>query len=205
MGMKFTQVRADTFETIQINAAIILSDFDPSDGSYDKTDIIGATTGGSSFSSNLETSDFGEDIDNVPGRTKQLARVQSFDPTLSTTFVTVDTDLGNKLTAAADIDGTDATHIVPRNTLSDSDFGDIWLVGDYSDKNGTTNGGFVAIHIKNALNTGGFEWQTTKDGKGQFSAEFHGHYDIDDIDDIPFEIYIKAGTAEPTTAGGTGA
>lgn len=201
MGMKFTQVRADTFETIQINAAIILSDFDPSDGSYDKTDIIGATTGGSSFSSNLETSDFGEDIDNVPGRTKQLARVQSFDPTLSTTFVTVDTDLGNKLVAAADIDGTDTTHIVPRNTLSDSDFGDIWLVGDYSDKNGTTNGGFVAIHIKNALNTGGFEWQTTKDGKGQFSAEFHGHYDIDDIDDIPFEIYIKAGTAEPTTTG----
>ncbi|MBR0340742.1 MAG: hypothetical protein IJH64_00555 [Oscillospiraceae bacterium] len=204
MGMKFTQVRADTFETIQINAAIILNDFDPSDGSYDKTDIIGATTGGSSFSANLETTDFGEDIDNVPGRTKQLARVQSFDPTLTTTFVTVDTALGRTLTAAADISGTDTTHIIPRNTLSDSDFGDIWLVGDYSDKNGTTNGGFVAIHIKNALNTGGFEWQTTKDGKGQFSAEFHGHYDIDDIDDIPFEVYIKAGTAEPTTTG-TGA
>lgn len=197
MGMKFTQVRADTFETIQINAAIILNNFTPATGTYEKTAIIGSTTGGSTFNSNMSTTDFGEDIDNVPANTKQLKRVQSFDPTLTTTFVTVNTALGKKLVAAADIDSTDTTKIVPRNTLSDDDFGDIWLVGDYSDKNGATNGGFVAIHIKNALNLGGFQWQTTKDGKGQFAAEFHGHYDIDNIDDVPFEIYIKAGAAEP--------
>lgn len=197
--MKYTQVRADTFESIQINAAILLSDFTPETGAYEKTAIIGATTGGSQFNSNPTFVDFGEDVDNVPPNTKQLKRVQYYDPTLTTTFVTADTALGKKLVAAADIDGT--THIIPRASLSVTDFGDIWLVGDYSDKNGTTNGGFVAIHIKNALNTGGFQWQTGKDEKGQFAAEFHGHYDLDDIDDQPFEIYIKAGTAEPTTGG----
>lgn len=196
--MKYTQVRADTFESIQINAAILLNSFTPATGAYETTAIIGATSGGSQFNSNPTFVDFGEDVDNVPPNTKQLKRVQYYDPTLSTTFITADTALGKKLVAAADIDTTNTAHIVPRASLSDADFGDIWLVGDYSDKNGATNGGFVAIHIKNALNQGGFQWQTGKDEKGQFSAEFHGHYDIENIDDQPFEVYIKAGTAEPT-------
>ena len=46
-----------------------------------------------------------------------------------------------------------------------------------------------------ALNTAGVQLQTTKNGKGQFAFEFHGHYDIDDIDTVPFEVYVKAGTA----------
>lgn len=196
--MKFTQVRADTFESIQINAAIILNAFTPATGTYEKTAIIGATTGGSQFNSNPEFVDFGEDVDNVPPNTKQLKRVQSYDPTLTTNFVAMDTPLGKKLTAAADIDSKDTTHIIPRASLSVDDFGDIWIVGDYSDKNGATNGGFIAIHIKNALNLGGFQWQTGKNEKGQFAAEFHGHYDIENVDDQPFEIYIKAGTDEPT-------
>ena len=122
--------------------------------------------------------------------------MQSYDPTLSTTFVTIDNKLGQKLVAAADLETEKETHIIPRGSLTVEDFSDIWLVGDYSDKNGTKNGGFVAIHIMDALNTGGFQWQTGKDEKGQFAAEFHGHYDIENIDKMPFEIYIQAGTAE---------
>lgn len=194
---KFTQVRADTFENIQINAGIILSEFTPSTGTFDKKDIIGATTGGLSFNSNLETVDFGEDVDNVPANTWQLKRVTQFSPVVSGTFVTVDTTLGKMLVAAVDADGQDTTHIIPSNLLDQGDFNDIWIVGDYSDKNGATNGGFVAIHIKNAFSTGGFQWQSTKNGKGQFAFEFTGHYNLDDVDDQPFEIYIKAGTAEP--------
>lgn len=194
---KFTQVRADTFENIQINAGIILSDFTPSTGTFDKKDIIGATTGGLSFNSNLETVDFGEDVDNVPANTWQLKRVTQFSPVVSGTFVTVDTTLGKMLVAAAKADGQDTTHIIPTNLLDQSSFNDIWIVGDYSDKNGTVNGGFVAIHVKNAFSTGGFQWQSTKNGKGQFAFEFTGHYNLDDVDDQPFEIYIKAGSAEP--------
>lgn len=114
---KFTQVRADTFENIQINAGIILSDFTPSTGTFDKTDIIGATTGGLAFNSNLETVDFGEDVDNVPANTWQLKRVTQFSPVVSGTFVTVDTALGKMLVAAAEADGQDTTHIIPSNLL----------------------------------------------------------------------------------------
>ena len=38
--------------------------------------------------------------------------------------------------------------VTPRNDVLETDFADIWWVGDYSDKNGDTNGGYVAIHNK---------------------------------------------------------
>lgn len=195
---KYTQVRADTFDSIQINAGVLLNNFTPATGTYQKTDIIGATNGGNSFNSNPSFVDYGEDIDNVPANTKQLKRISSYNPVLAGTFVAMDTPLGKKLIAAADIDSEDSTHIIPRASLSEEDFSDIWLVGDYSTKNGAKNGGFVAIHVKNALSTGGFQWQTAKDGKGQFAYEFTGHYDLEDIDDIPFELYIKTGSNEGT-------
>lgn len=200
---RYTQVPVDTFQNIQINAGVVLRAFDPVSGVYSKSDIIGATTGGNSFSSNPTYSDYFADVDNVPENTKQGKRIDSYDPALSTNFVTVGTALGKALIGAADIDTDNTTHIIPRNQLKEEDFADIWLVGDYSDKNGNTNGGYVAIHIKNALNTGGFQFQSTKNGKGQFSADFHGHYDIEDIDDMPFEIYIKSGADELTIQVGT--
>lgn len=196
---KFTQVRTDTWESIQINAGVLVSSFDPATGTYTKSNILGATNGGVSFNSNPEFVDYGEDIDNVPANTKQLKRIQSYNPELSGTFTVVDTALGKKLIAAADIDSQNDSHIIPRNSLTDADFGDIWLVGDYSTKNGNSNGGFVAVHVKNALSTGGFQWQTTKDGKGQFAFTFEGHYDLDNIDDIPFEMYVKDGSDEDIT------
>ena len=194
---KYTQVRADAFESIQINAGILLSSFNPSSGAYSRANIIGTTTGGVNFNANMETIDYGEDMDNVPSNTYQLKRVSQFAPTMSGNFITVNSALGKKLVAAGDLIGSSGTHIVPKNLLSASDFSDLWLVGDYSDKNGNVSGGFVAIHIKHAFNNAGFQIQTTKNGKGQFAFEFVGHYDMDDIDDMPFEIYIQSGDDEP--------
>ena len=117
---------------------------------------------------------------------------------MSGNFVTVDTALGKDLVGAADIDKSDATKIVPRNDVQADDFQDLWWIGDYSDKNGNTNGGYVAIHMLNGLSTGGFQIQSTSRGKGQFAFEFTGHYSIEAQDTVPFEVYIKTGTDEPT-------
>lgn len=196
---KFTQVRTDTWESIQINAGVLVSTFDPATGTYTKSNILGATNGGVSFNTNPEFVDYGEDIDNVPANTKQLKRIKSYSPELSGTFTVIDTALGKKLIAAADIDSQNDAHIIPRENLTTTDFGDIWLVGDYSTKNGNVNGGYVAIHVKNALSTGGFQWQTSKDGKGQFAFTFTGHYDLENMDDIPFEMYVKDGASDDIT------
>ena len=115
---------------------------------------------------------------------------------MSGSFVTVDASLAKRLIGTADISGSDDSRVVPRNDLDSDDFVDLWWVGDYSDENGDTNGGFVAIHMMNSLSTGGFSIQSASRGKGQFSFEFTGHYSIADQSVVPFEVYVKSGTAE---------
>ena len=194
--MKFTKIPSDTFQKLQINAGILTTDFTPATGTIGEAGQIGATTGGVNFTATPTFSDFGEDIDNCPKNMKELKKLDSWEAKMSGTFVNADTAIAKRLCGAADIGTSDTTKITPRNDLSSADFGDIWLVGDYSDKNGETNGGFIAIKLINALSTGGFQLQTSDKSKGQFAFEFTGHYSMSVQDTVPFEIYIKAGTEE---------
>lgn len=194
--MKFTKIPSDAFQKLQINAGVLTTDFTPATGTIGAAGQIGATTGGVNFAATPTYSDYGEDIDNCPKNMKELKKLESWEAKMSGTFVNADTAIAKSLCGAADIDKTDTTKIVPRNDLTDSDFDDIWLVGDYSDKNGEENGGFIAIHMMNALSTGGFQLQTADKAKGQFAFEYTAHYSMSAQDKVPFEIYIKAGTAE---------
>ena len=194
--MRFTKIPSDAFQKLQINAGILTTDFTPSTGAIGAAGQIGATTGGVSFTATPTYSDYGEDIDNCPKNMKELKKLESWEATISGTFVNADTAIAKMLVGAADIGTPDTTKITPRNDVLESDFETIWLVGDYSDKNGETNGGFIAIKLINALSTGGFQIQTADKAKGQFAFTFTGHYSMDAQDTPPFEIYIKAGTAE---------
>ena len=194
--MKFTQIPTDTFENLQMNAGILLDEFTPLTGVIGN--IIGATTGGINFTATPTYSDYGEDIDNCPKNMKELKKLDSWEATLSGTFASVSASLAKTLIGAADADKSDATHIIPRNDILETDFQDIWWVGDYSNLNGDTNGGFCAVHLINALSTGGFQIQSTDKAKGQFAFSFTGHYSMDDQSRVPFEIFVKAGTAEPS-------
>lgn len=194
--MKYTKIPSDTFQKLQINAGILTTDFTPATGTIGEAGQIGATTGGVNFTATPTYSDMGADIDNCPKNMKELKRLDSWEAKMAGTFVNADTAIAKRLCGAADIGTTDTTKVTPRNDLKDADFDDIWLVGDYSDKNGETNGGFIAIKLLNALSTGGFQLKTADKAKGQFAFEFTGHYSMSAQDTVPFEIYIKAGTAE---------
>lgn len=194
--MKYTQIPATAFQNIQLNAGILVDSFVPATGTIGR--LIGATTGGVNFTDTPEFSDFGEDIDNCPKNTKELKKLTSHEAKMSGTFVTLDAATVHLLAAAADVDELDATHIIPRNDLEQTDFKDVWWVGDYSDKNTGDNAGYVAIHLINALNTGGFQIQSSDKAKGQFAFEFTGHYSMDEQDKVPYEIYIKQGGEEVT-------
>lgn len=194
--MKYTQIPADTFKQLQINAGVVLSDFTPATGAFDPEDQIGATTGGVTFTATPTFNDFGEDIDNCPKNMMELKVLESWEAKMSGTYISATTAAAKRLMAAADIGTTDTTKVTPRNDLSTEDFGDIWLVGDYSDKNGDSNGGFIAIRLMNALSTGGFQLKTADKSKGQFAFEFTGHYSMSKQSTVPFEVYIKAGSAE---------
>lgn len=194
--MKYTKIPENTFQNIQLNAGVLLSSFTPSSATVSEEAIIGATTGGINFTATPTYTDFGEDIDNCPKNMKELKKLDSWEAKCSGTFVTVDTAVAKSLIGAADIGQSDTTKVTPRNDLAQADFSDIWIVGDYSDKNGDTNGGFIAIHMMNALSTGGFQIKTSDKAKGQFAFEYTAHYSMSAQGTVPFEVYVKAGTAE---------
>lgn len=191
--MKYTKIPETTFQNLQLNAGVLLSTFDPVTATVANESIIGATTGGVNFAATPTFSDYGEDIDNCPKNMKELKKLNAWEISLSGTYVTVDANAVKALVGAADVSGN---KITPRNDLKLTDFTDVWWVGDYSDQNGETNGGFVAIHMMNALSTGGFAIQSSDNGKGNFAFTYTAHYSMSAQDTVPFEVYVKAGTAE---------
>lgn len=194
--MKYTKIPETTFKNIQLNAGVLLSAFNPESATVANESIIGATTGGVNFTATPTFSDYGEDIDNCPKNMKELKKLDAWEISLSGTYVTVDANAVKALVGAADVSGN---KITPRNDLKLTDFTDVWWVGDYSDQNGETNGGFVAIHMINALSTGGFAIQSSDNGKGNFAFTYTAHYSMSAQDTVPFEVYVKAGTAESLT------
>ena len=194
--MKFTKIPEDTFKNIQLNAGILVKTFTPATKEFEG--LMGATTGGISFTATPTFEDFGEDIDNCPKNSMELKKLTEWAVALSGNFVTVTADVAKTLVGAADVDAIDATKIIPRNDVLLTDFDDIWWIGDYSDNNNGANAGFCAIHMLNALNTGGFQLTSSDKGKGQFAFNFEGHYSMNAQDTVPFEVYIKGSDAEPT-------
>lgn len=191
--MKFTKIPESVFSEIQLNAGVLLSTFTPASAEVQNENIIGATSGGVNFTATPSFTDFGEDIDNCPKNTKELKKLDDWEVKMSGTFVSVSPESVKTLVGLADVA---AEKITPRRDIKTEDFTDMWWVGDYSDKNGATNGGFIAIHMMNTLSTGGFQIQSSDKAKGQFAFEFMAHYSISAQDTVPFEVYVKAGTAE---------
>lgn len=186
--MIFTRIPEDTFKNIQLNAGILVKNFDPS--TMEVEDLMGATTGGVNFTATPTFSDFGEDIDNCPKNSMELKKLTEWAVSLSGTFVTITPETAHTLIGAGDISGN---KITPRNDVLLTDYEDIWWVGDYSEVNTGAEAGYCAVHMMNALNTGGFQIQSTDKGKGNFAFTFEGHYSMDAQDTVPFEVYIKSG------------
>lgn len=195
--MKFTKIPTATFQTLQLNAGVLLSEFAPATPAVADAKILGATSGGVNFTASDTYQDFGADIDNCPKNTKELKKKTDVEVRMSGTFVTMSADLAARLANADTTSGSDK--ITPRRDLVAADFKDIWFVGDYSANNGETNGGYIAIHMMNTLSTGGFQLQSSDKEKGKFAFEFTAHFSMDAQDTVPYEIYVHAGAAEPGT------
>lgn len=192
MGM-FTKIPENTFKNLQLEAGVLLKTFDPSNPAAPQDSaIICATTGGINATCVPTYSDLGEDVDNCPTNMKELKHLDGWECKMSTTSLGTSEELIRLTLGAADIVDADsaatdaekkAKRVVPRRDLKQTDFSDLWWVGDRAD------GGLVAVKLKNALSTGGFSLQTTKSGKGQISLELTGHVSIDAQDEMPMTFY----------------
>ena len=178
---KFTAIPQDTFEAMELDAGVLLKNFDPENPSAPSDeDIICATTGGITVSCVPSYSDLAEDVDNAMNNLKEFKHLDSWTCTLSTTSLGTSPELIKLALGAADVSGN---MITPRRDLKQEDFISIWWVGDRAD------GGFVACKILNSLSTGGFSLQTTKNGKGQTSIELTGHVSLNAQNTVPMVFY----------------
>lgn len=188
---KFTVIPSDTFEGMQLDAGVLLKKFNPSAvAAPADEDIICATTGGINVSCIPTYSDLGEDVDNCPVNMKELKHLDGWDSKMSFTSLGTSKENIRMALGAADI-AADTGAITPRRDLKQTDFSDVWWVGDRAD------GGCVAVQLKNALSTAGFTIQTTKSGKGQVSVELTGHVSITDQDTMPMVFYSIDPATEP--------
>lgn len=186
---RFTVIPQNTFDDLQVDAGVLLKTFDPANPAAPlDADIICATTGGINATCTPTYSDYGEDVDNCPNNMKELKHLDGWDCKITTTCLGTSPELIRLTLGAADIDAA-GTGITPRRDLVQTDFSDIWWVGDKAD------GGLLAIQLKNALSTGGFSLQTTKNGKGNVSLELTGHVSINAQAEMPMVFYSMSGDA----------
>ena len=186
MARKFTKISAKAFESMQINAGVVLNKFDPSGTTeIQDADIICATSGGVTAECKPNITDLGDDVDNCQKNTAELMQIEDYDCTLAFTALNVTTDVIKLALGAADVSEKKVT---PRMTLDPTantgDFKDIWWVGD------TIDGGFVAVKLMNALSTGGLSLKTTDKGKGNIAVTLTGCPRLGS-DTVPMEWYYS--------------
>lgn len=115
---KFTKIPQNTFSALQLDAGVLLKNFDPETAAEPADeDIITATTGGINATCIPTYSDLGEDVDNVPINMKELKHLDSWECKLSTTGIGTSPELIRYALGAADISG--ATYAVTSDKAID--------------------------------------------------------------------------------------
>lgn len=186
MARKFSKISQKAFESMQINAGVVLNDFDPSGTTeIQDADIICATSGGITATCKANFTDLGADVDNAQKNTAELMQIEDYECTLAFTALNVTTDVIKMALGAADVSEKKVTPRMTLNpTASTGDFKDIWFVGD------TIDDGFVAVRLMNALSTGGLTLKTTDKGKGNISVTLTGCPRLGS-DVVPMEWYYS--------------
>ncbi len=185
--INFNKVKATAFDELITGAGVLLSSFDISSPAISDANIISATTGGLNVSAVPAYSDWGEDVDNCPNNTKEMVHTDGWNCSISTTVLGF-TEATIKLALGAYTQTATGAAIKP-TTVDSTHFSDLWWVGNKGDD------GIVAIKLIDALSTGGFALQTTKNGKGQLSITLTGHVSINSPENYPMEFYVAAQTA----------
>lgn len=177
-----TRVSSDFFNSVILDAGILVKGWSPDDPTTITDDmIVCATTGGINPSCVPQYSDLFEDVDNAPNNTKEGLHLDGWDCAISTTAVNQDLDAIRLALGAADIQ---ANKVVPRTYIEDEDFDDLAWLGDMAD------GSLAAIVLKNALSTGGYSLQTGKNSKGTIPLTITGYASIAQQQAVPMEFYV---------------
>ena len=179
-----TRISADAADKMQINAGLLLNNFDvanpvePAD-----EDIVCETTGDFSISCVPTTEDFFADVNNAPVNTKEGKRITGWDCSLGVTAISITEENIALALGASDVEKDGG--IRPRRTYKAEDFKSLYWIGDMIDENK-----LFAIVMDDTVSTGGLSFTSSNNGKGGLSLTLMPHATIENIERVPMAFYI---------------
>jgi hypothetical protein len=192
MTVQTTGYNSNTAKHLLLDAGAVYKNFDIATMTGT---LLGATQGGNEFSAQPNMRKI--EIDGVKGDAKGLSVVDNWEVRLTTNILEMTADNIATALATGQIDTTtnDTFDIITaKNDISVSDYIDnIAFVGRLT---GSSNP--VIIIVKNAVNTDGLSFAAEDSGEAVMQVTFTGHYDADDLDTPPFEIYYPKITGDVT-------
>lgn len=184
---RFTVVSTDAFDELQTDAGVLLTEFDVENpyATPANSTILATTQGGVNPVCKPTYSDFASDVDNVPNDCMEFKHLDGWEATMAFTTIKFNAENTKMALGSADTEllQNGVTVVRPRRDLKQSDFHDVWWVGDKAD------GGAYAIRLINALSSEGISIQSTKNGKGTMGVTLRGHVSLAHQTVMPMEIY----------------
>ncbi len=194
-----TPIRLDTFKKLGFNAGILLKNFDyaaatdaPSLAALiasaitDGTGLMGATKGGLTVQSALET--WTPELDGMRTPFRGSRQTSSWDIKITGTLVELTGENFKDIFGAADMvtEGKIST-VTVRDSIQDSDYIDklVWIGDKGSD-------GLCLAEISNALNTTGLNMTLTDKDVATLPFEFTAHSDNPNATTMPITIKLFA-------------
>lgn len=179
-----TKLSADAANNVQVQAGLLLNTFDITNPVEPKDeDIICATTGDYHITCQPETQDFFEDVNNAPNNTKEGKQITGWKCGLTVNALEVTNATLLLALGAADV-GTDGG-VKPRSKYKQSDFKSVYWIGDMVDENK-----IFAVVMDDTVSTGGVDFKSTKNGKGQMALELTPHASFATPTVVPMAFYI---------------
>ena len=181
----------NTSQNLQLNAGMFVKDYDPLTGTLETATILGATSGGGTFTAVPEMRAI--EVDGVRGVAKGMQVLDSWEIKMTTTLKESTAENFKLALASAKVtqDETNKYEVITANNfIDDTDYipNVCWL--------GTISGSDkpICIKIMNVLNTNGLNFTFEDKGEGSIALELMAHYDSENLDSPPFEIYVPTKT-----------
>lgn len=188
-----TKLSADAANNVQVQAGLLLNKFSVSNPAEPQdADIICATTGDFHITCQPKTEDFFEDVNNAPNNTKEGKQIVGWNCGLTVNALEVTESTLTLALGAADVGSDGGVH--PRSKYRMSDFKSVYWIGDMVDEDKI----FVVV-MDDTVSTGGVDFTSTKNGKGQMSLELTPHASFATPTVVPMAFYVleKVATSNP--------
>lgn len=179
-----TRISADAADKMQINAGLLLNNFDvknpvePAD-----EDIVCETTGDFSITCTPTVEDFFADVNNAPTNTKEGKQITGWECSLGVTALSITEE--NLILSLGAADAMEDGGIRPRRTYKAEDFKSLYWIGDMIDEKK-----LFAIVMDDTVSTGGLSFTSTNNGKGGLALTLMPHSTITNIEKVPMAFYI---------------